>query len=391
MAQSTELGSISATLERTPNIAPFYDEVKRSFQHIKEGDISDNPLFEIIHGYVAAQAKADKLTEVWKVVSVNGGLIVAHQDFLDIQNQFYELEKSNGNNSQWNETLCLEAFEKYIGTVVNFRQRHISYFNQALTSLDENTRKKVLDIAQKQFPHLLQSATEDMVIVAIPSQFDNPQLWSDFGFSNGLLKRIPSWAKIHESGVVLGSRLHRDDKLRGHDYFSYAARAVRTGEIPLMDDKLVLTGQHEGSHSITDALLIHLLKIGSDNPIYEGIPGALGKDERESKHTKISFEQLLIDPCPETSARSETVYVAGAKYWASLVKIMQSRGVNEEEIWARVLGNSLRTAIDLSEGKNFDNLRQGEKVSKFLSQLPTTLEIELSEMEKMYNSLNVQN
>lgn len=390
MAQMTELGSIAGTLEKTPAIAPFYDEVKRSLQHIKEGDISDNPLFEIIHGNISAQAKADKLTDGWKVIPVSGGLIVAHRDFLDIQNQFFELEKSNDNNPLWNESLCLAAFEKYIGAVVNFRQRHIGYFNQALATLDKNKRKKVSDITQNKFPHMLQIATDDMVIVAIPSQFDNPQLWSNFGFTNGLLGRIPSWAKIHESGVILGSRLHRDDKPRGHDYFSYAARSVRTGETPQMDEKLVLTGQHEGSHSITDALLIHLLKIASDNPIYEGIPGALGKDERETKYTKVPYRKLLDDPCPETTERSETVYVAGAKYWASLVKIMQSRRFSEEESWAKIIGNSLAIAVDLSEDPGINDLSQSGRVSNFLKQLPATLNIELSEMETVYNSLNVQ-
>lgn len=388
MTQSAELQTITGILERTPQVQPFYSEVRDAIMHLNDGDGSDFPVFELLHGHISALASAGKLSGDWEIIQVNGGRVIAHRDFLKIQDEFIDLEKGEASKLRWDSAQCKDAFRVYIEKMKEYRQRHISLFQQCLNQLDEETRSAVLSIANDRFTQLA-SVPEDISIVALPSWLDNPKLWTSMGITSSLTDRIPPWAKIHGLGVVFASRKHRDDKPYGYDYFSYAARCVVNGEVDKIGKKLSLTAQHEGSHGIVDAILIYLLGIDAYNPIGEGIPGSLGDDGRGLKHTDITFKQLLENPCPEDNrSRSESAYIAGPKFWDSVVLLLQNRGLTKDQAWVEIFSSSLKSAIEMTAEKNFKSQNKGKKVARLIEKIIGKLEITFEELESVYESLN---
>lgn len=379
MLDSLEQQKLSNILDRTPKIEPYYLEVRGALRDLHHGDASDNPLFSVIHGHIGALFKAGKLRSTeWQPKTVSGGVFVPHKDFLRIQDEFATLE-GDGNGVTWNADTCLDAMDKYIGRMQEYRRRHNSYFRGAQKYLSETQAKIVGDVVQRHSD--LTNENDGFLIVAVPSHFDSPKVWEDFNLTDALLKRIPAWAKINERGVILGSRLHRHDNPRGHDYFSYAARAVRSGETQSMTDKLLLTAQHEGSHGITDTTLIDLLKLGSDNPIYEGIVGALGEDDRQLRKSP-SFRELLDNPLPDDVAtHRDTTYYSGARYWEALRRRLSTVG---DDAWPKIMGTSLATAADLSGQSDFMAMNPNTRVSTFLKQIPARLDIQIDDLEKEY-------
>lgn len=390
MTKSNELGTITGILERTPQIQPYYNEVKSAVAHLQDGDGSDYPIFELVHGHVSAIASAGNLpVHDWEIKQVNGGRIVAHRDFLNIQNEFSSLELPETAKLAWDSDRCMDAFQDYIEKKTEFRRRHISLFQQGLKNLDEKSRQIVLLTAQERFPQLM-TASDDMSIVAMPSWLDNHELWAGMGITTELTSRIPSWVKIYEIGVVLASRDYRDDKPKGHDYFSYAARAAVKGEVHEVSQKLSLTAQHEGSHGIVDATLIYLLGVDAYNPVGEGIPGSLGDDGRGLKHTNITLQQLLDNPCPEGSnLKNETAYVAGSKLWDSVIAILQQRGLLKDDAWAEVFRASLESAVKLSSDDKFKSQEKKIKVASLIQATIKSMNITIEQIEPIYQSLNI--
>lgn len=379
MLDSLEQQKLSSILDRTPKFEPYYSEVKVALRDLHHGDASDNPLFSVIHGHIGALFRAGKLrgTE-WQPQTVSGGVFVPHKDFLRMQDEFATLEGVD-NGITWNADTCLAAMDKYIGRMQAYRRKHNSYFRDAKKYLSETQAKIVGDVVQRHSD--LINENDGFLVVALPSHFDSPKVWEDFNFIGALLDRIPAWAKINERGVILGSRLHRHDKPRGHDYFSYAARAVRAGETQSMTDKLLLNAQHEGSHGITDTTLIELLKLGSDNPIYEGIAGALGEDGRQLRKSP-SFRDLLDNPLPyDVATHRDTTYYSGARYWDALRRRLSNVG---DDAWPKIMGISLATAADLSGQSDFMTMNSNTRVSTFLKLVPARLDIQIDDLEKEY-------
>ena len=246
MINNFEAESVSGILDRTPKREPFYSEVGNSLNRLRQGDVSHNPLYGIIHGHIGALFEAGKLNHDWISQRVPGGAIIPHRDFLSIQDDFTSIEGENENSSKWNAEMSIESLGKYIGTMRNYRNRHNVFFSEALQQLPTPRLQVVQPLIDKH--RNLLTDPDNFVMVAIPSHFDNPKLWEQFGLRGKLLDRIGRWSKINEQGVILASRLHRNDDPRGHDYFAYAAKSVKNGETKTMTDKLLLTAQHEGSH-----------------------------------------------------------------------------------------------------------------------------------------------
>lgn len=155
-----------------------------------------------------------------------------------------------------------------------------------------------------------------------------------------------------------------------------------------MDDKVLKTNQHEGSHGIGDAVLIDLLHLGADNPICEGLAGALGEDGREAK-SQLSFGQLLQNPYPDdTKLRQETANYAGTKYWHSLRKYLHKQNTDESQVWPKIFGTALVTAVDLSNQPEFMKNSPARRISKYLFEVPTRLGVDSNRLEEIYNSVS---
>lgn len=381
MMDSFEAESISGILDRTPKREPFYGEVGSSLNKLRQGDASHNPLYGIIHGHVGALLEAGKLSPDWAPHRVLGGVVVPHRDFLNIQDEFASIEGSGGDTSKWNAEMSIDSLGKYIGTMRSYRNRHSTFFRAALLQLPPAQEEIIQPFVDKH-KNLL-ADPNDFVMVAIPSHFDNPKLWEQFGLHGKLLDRIGMWSKINEQGVILASRLHRNDDPRGHDYFSYAARAVRNGETKTMTDKLLLTAQHEGSHGIADALLMDILKLDAYNPIYEGLVGALGEDERYSR-SKTPFNQFLETPYPvDTNTRMDRAYYDGTRFWEATRRILQKRGI--EKVWPTIISTSLSTALDMNRDEALMNGDTNSRISSFLKKIPGKLGISMRDLEAQYD------
>lgn len=378
--EDSDINSLKKVLDRTPKVEPFYSEVQNAIENLKYGDLSDNPLFSIIHGHIGALAKSNRLTEDWEILKVNEGLVISHIDFLMIQDNFNKIE---GKKIKWNSEYYKIAMKNYIGKMIEFRQFHTNYFYNSRQHID-NGNLKVIDDLVKQSKHFIKN--DDFLIVAMPSHLDNPQLWRQFNLSDSLLSRIPPWAKINEKGVILGSQLYRDDNPIGHDYFSYAARFVKSGEIKSIDQKLLFTAQHEGSHGIVDSLLIRLLNLSSDNPIYEGITGALGHDGRELTQSP-SLDEMISNPYPhDTKLRSDTIYYSGAKYWTSIYRVL-TKGDNIAA-WPLIFAKSLEVAVDMNKDPDIMLKDDNSKISEFLKNVIVKLNIRAIDLEREYNLLH---
>lgn len=378
-----ETESVSGILDRTPRNEPFYSEVRGAIEHIKAGDASESPLFSIIHGHIGALSRAGRLSQTWKNFPTSGGTVVAHEDFLNIQNEFPKLEMNQGDAINWNAESSVDALGNYLGRMKQYRQRHTNLYRNSLQYLTPSQAEKVSIVANNHTD--LMSDDNDLVFVAAPSHLDNPKLWEEFNLRGKLLDHIPPWVKINSRGVILGSRNFRDDKPKGHDYFSYAARAVRLGEAKSMEDKLLLTAQHEGSHGLADAVLIDLLRLGADNPICEGLAGALGEDGRE-KRPSPSFAELMTNPHSEDmTARRDTAYYSGTKFWEALRRRVSKQGMDKMSAWSRVFGVSMAVATDLSNQPEFMNRNSAERISRFLTEVPMKLDIKVDDLEKEYN------
>jgi hypothetical protein len=379
---SIEEDSISGILDRTPRIAPFYAEVLSAVHKLRNGDLSSSPLVEIIHGHISALEKRGQLGKEWLSYHVPGGLIIPHVDFLTIQNEFSQLEKVRGEEPPWNAEKSIEAMGIAIKAGKQYRTRHINLFHNALALLDSNKIRRIQRLV-KYHKHMLIDTNE--VLVALPSHLDASKLWESFGLRGPILDRIPPWAKVYEHGLILASREYRNDDPRGHDYFSYAARAIRLGETPDMSTKLSLTWQHERSHGISDAILIDLLGLDTQNPIYEGLPGALGEDGRERKQSP-SLNELLTNPYPDDVAiRRNTAYYSGARYWESLRRNVINSGSNNP--WPVIIGAALDTAIDMSDAFEIMSSDLSSRISRFLRILPSRLHINMANVEKEYNAI----
>lgn len=168
-----------------------------------------------------------------------------------------------------------------------------------------------------------------------------------------------------------------------------AARSVVSGEVKEIGQKLSLTAQHEGSHGVVDATLIYLLGVDAYNPVGEGIPGSLGDDGRGLKHTDVTLQKLLENPCPEDSKlRNETAYVAGSKFWDTVLLLLQEKGLTKGQAWVEIFSASLKSAVELSSDGNFKSLQKSEKVTGLIKATIKRLNIAIEQLEPIYRSLN---
>lgn len=379
-------------LFRTPKIEPYYSEVNMAITHLRNGDQTSNPIWKILHGFISARYFEGSLSkDIWVTKKVGGGAIIAHKQFLQIQDDFQELE---GTDSviEWNASASLQSLEKYIEITNRYQLRHRRIYNLALELLSEADQKYLVDIATNDF-HFSDEEHSERVIIAIPSHLDDTNLWLSCFGNDFYSSRIPDYAKIHECGVVLASAEHRNDEPKGYDYFSYAARSVKSGQTSNLSEKLWLTAQHEGSHGIIDLLLVTLLRVSDRNPVQEGIIGALGNDGRDQVVTSLTINQLLgVEGVSFDDKRNmEWSYIAGPKFFRALYKIIAVNDQDEEAVWSKIVAAELSVALEMSKDSVMFTHEETEKVAIFLQKVINKLEITSEEIHSVYNSLNIPN
>lgn len=386
--------SIYPILSMLPDNAFSRQAVREARSLLISGDdISSYPVFSWIHAVISECARQESLDpKDWGVYQTGGGYIIAHQGFLRIQDDYPDLEKRReGGNPilDWNAEEAVKALAEYQERKAQFRLRHQALYATALDALDEQSRRIIAKTAEL-FPYLLKAPTEDTIIVCIPWYTDNKLLWNEIGIGEEYLERVPSWAKIHEIGVILASRIFREVGHRGHDYFAYAGNYAK-GDVDGMVERLLLTAQHEGSHGITDKVITYLLGIDIYNPIGEGIAGALGEDGRGYEYTEFTLRNLLhyLDPA-DAASRKEISYIAGSKFWCAILEVLQNRGRTKIQIWADIFRSSLKTAVQINQDTNLDCMDGNEKIAFLLNKVIEDLHISIEELERAYESINLK-
>ncbi len=228
-------------------------------------------------------------------------------------------------------------------------------------------------------------------IVAIPWFTDNMEIWTSTGLTSGQLQKIAPYAKINECGILYASRIHRDDKPEGHDYFSYAARLVTEGKTKTIEESLLLTAQHEGAHGPVDEITQKLLKTTDATCIYEGIAGSLGDDRRDLVKTNTPFTVLIENPCvfAKPEDMQERIYIFGAKFFSAVRNTLKDKNHTDNDVaWITIFSILLKLSLELSTDKTFLNKDENSKVSFFLQEFLERSRLSRDELRTHYQILN---
>ncbi len=389
------MGVETKFLTKIPPTCPFYQEVKQAVNVLQSEVSGSTPIFQIVHGLVGGLEENGMLSpNEWVVRPLNSGKIIVHNDFLETQNLFSELETGEAHNLTWNADLTLQTFQDFMSITLDYRKRHKAIYDEALGLMSTQDRVTVRLFYQG---NLANSHDEGLLLVAVPSPFDNPILWKNvFGFSEQQIEKLNTYSKIHECGVILSSKKYRDDKPRGHDYFSYAARAVIKHEVATIQDKFLLTAKHEGSHGIIDETVLSLISVSNSNPIDEGFVNAISGEVKADAYTYLSLQNLLENPKPSLTEmepdkladyKREANYIAGTKFFHSLFQLVKTKeGGADETIWSKITAKMFKLALQLKK----DNLTgtENQKISIFMKRLIEELGIPFQELQSIYDSLN---
>lgn len=353
-------------------------------QHIED----TNAVFELVHAHYSYLAYTNQLSNsTWNIIDFKDKRLILHKEFLTTQDNFANYENSQ---LDWSAKDAKKILKQYLMVKEKFRIRHLKIFNAAVKHTEVKTKRLVRKHLSTK--HVNRMYKKIHTLVGIPSHLDAPELYTILGISKSLIVKIAPYAKIHECGIIMSSRLHRNDTPRGHDYFSYAARTSSTkNEI---SRKLKLTAAHEGSHGALDEILIYMLAIPHNSMIYEGIPGSLGNDGRDRQRTEIKFLDLINKPHNQSNnnLRKELFYNAGPKFFSTLVLDLQKRlKLSKHNAWVTIFATSLETAMDLRQLKGFTQMRTNKKISLFLKGLISNMGCEINDLTKLYDSLNASN
>lgn len=376
-----------------PKSSTQYEDLNKLALVLKSNELTGStPMFQVVHNLIEGLEEQGLLSDDWIVNRYEQGKVIIHKDFLAIQDEFAQLEGATANNMVWNAELATQSFRAYLETETVFQERHNRVYAKGLDRLNAETRTGI------ETPRETGKDTNQIrVLVAIPSPFDNPNLWQQtLGLPQNYQDKLNPWSKIHECGVILASRLYRDDNPRGHDYFSYAARIVNRGEAPSIADKFIITAKHEGSHGKIDRTVLSLLSISNSNPIDEGFVNAFSGEADPQTPTPITIEELIENPKPASQDmepdrlaeyKREANYNAGAKFFYSIFEIIKTReNKPEEDTWATITAGMIESAFKLGQISLEET--ENTKISMFMKRLLTQLDISVDEVKAVYNRLN---
>lgn len=375
-----------------------------SYKSWIEGGLRKNPLNHELTRYAIALPcaciKTDSLDpDTWRYEKVGDGYLVAHKDFLAIQDDFIRFEPDLS-YLNWNGQKAYDTLHKYLSRVSQGKQGVRKIFYDSLSHLSPELRDEIEHEGKNYITDLIPPS-----LVAIPDPDSYPHLWTDFyGFPPDYNLEV-KFAKISEEGRILASRRYRDERIgpefRGHDYFSYAARFVRSGQASSIEDKLLNgTYKHEVNHDVSDYLSGNVfMALPDGNPISEGYVGMLGNDGRE--YQKIPFE-TTIDMLFQTPILGYTQgswdknqgylsYYAFPRVFRCIEQILTERYANEHMSLVKLNAGILQTSYLLrreAAENPLDAKRMSRRVSLFFNQLVEHLQIYQSDLRKKYEDLS---
>jgi len=359
--QSHKIAGLDAVLVNMPSSqGVFKNMVDSALSRIKAGDQRFAPVDQIVFGKLNALADEEKLDkENWEVVRTDDSVIIINKDFLAIQDEFGHLEGAAG---IWDGAKCKNALGRYISIYSSQRRAHLDLFRQALDSLSQNGQSQLSQHIKELWAKETGSATFDEAsnnfqmqnrLVAIPWVDDSPFVWDQIlKLPKELTDRYSTVKKINEIGLIFASRNFRGQAAPSHDYFSYA-HAVAKQRNTDMKSAFLSTASHEGSHGPIENVASLIAGIPELSFISEGFPSVFGNDSREydqlSPNRNTVNIDLLIDyeQEPDDSVRKSLIYVGGARFYRSLINILEKR--ESPKPWLDIVKNLFLTADDMQK------------------------------------------
>lgn len=314
----------------------------------------------------------------WKIHNTEGGMFIAHKDFLNIQNELDQLDQKH---TGWSEIECTAAVSKYLSAYICYRKRHNTILKAALSRCTPH-EQNILNAWFHSLDRKITLSSDNNMLIGIPWYSDNIKLWKDYlRITENEIATFASWSKINEVGLLFASRIHRHDNPEGHDYFSYASRNRQDPR-----KKFLLTAQHEGSHGLLDALATELLGLPACNPISEGIAGYLGNDGREKDKTQLDLISFLHFAWLDNRAlEKEGTYIASSKFFKALecIKTLES---TQSEANVIIFYAVLQTLIYLP--KDITNFESNRKYNLFYTELLSRLHLAQDDLLPVFNHVD---
>lgn len=346
----------------------------------------------------------------FQLIDSEGGLIIIHSDFLAIQNEWANIETDEKIRAiPWSSQHALKALKRQLILKKQQRRRHNDILNAALNLLNQEKRKEVQKTMKNLPARFSPKAIENLVLVALPSIYDNPELYRMIYNNNALFEIMVKlfnktpWFKVDESGIILASKQYRDDDLdidedgspHGHDFFSWVADKTQ-GDVAEMISFSDETGNHEGDHWIIDVWLNMVMDAGETcNWISEGLVNALTEREQPSiiepdcffdlntyfnKFSSLGQQKLI-------HFKHELIYNAGALCWESIRKLVEEKmHIEKKEAWSYIFKAFLEAGLKIKNATQFHNQHDVEHFV-FISVL-NLLEIQTDEFKQKYLTIN---
>ena len=364
-----------------------FKSTSRAFNKIAHGDMSSNPTIERWIEYVLELHSDGALnTKSWTTITAKDGNVFIHRQFLEIQDKLALLSPEL--NTSWNSTVAIKALIKYLPIKRQARLLHLKIFKKACERLTKEEREVIDEVISDIG---LMRLDVPRVLVCIPYYSDNKSLWARSGLTHGMISRIPTYAKIHEAGLIFASKRCRNKYYRRHDYFSYAAEEVSKGSTASITDKLLETARHEGCHGPLDELIPYLLGLSDVCTIPEGIAGSLGNDGRDRRYTNIDLRKFVNSPCDfiNDTHKHTLNYTCAPKFFTSIIREVETRNAcTKNEAWVILFLSCLKTTIKLSKKREFQTYYESKKTSLFYKNLLAELDLSLKTVNRHYKKLN---
>lgn len=373
LAVLTVIGlAVSGWQQSPPKVPVCQAQMDQARRKIASGDRTENPLFEYVHGYycsLALSGKAD--SRIWKTVKTPEGVLFIHKDFTKT-----ELNRAKKARISMDAATLEQYLRENLAVLEASRKRSHAIATAAAAYLDP-AAKRALD---------RQTPVMDKLLIAMPSYLDDPALWKMVVPLGDINKQTPSWLSMHEVGIILSSARKITDR-ESHDYITQAMQQSKSMRMTVAE-AVRMSARHEGSHGAADAALIDLLKLKTDNPLYEGIASALASDSAVTTRTQVAPIELLNNPYPPSSDRRGNVaYYAGGKLWMSLYDLLKG-SASEEQTWARLLGRAVSVASMMAADPQTFNLNDNDRISRYMSLLMPQLNISPDDFARRYSQLN---
>ena len=280
----------------------------------------------------------------------------------------------------------VQLIPKYLDIHREYRRRHWRVFNQAYGEAYPQLTQEQKEIFDK---HLSEGETiyniDRKSIIGIPFYDDEPELWEKLGIKKEDVESMHF--SIYSQGLIFASNKSLD-KLpasASHHFFARLSSVHKSSE--KAKESFLNMAKHEGSHGISEYIVIRILELKSYSAIMEGLVEAQAEGSGITQKTNISFDSLL-DASYMANDNLEGCYIAAPKYYSALFSLLKEKEKNvpDETLWSKIVEQMIYTAFQVQSQPDNDN--DEKKTSSFFKILIINLGLNEEYVRKKYDNLN---